>query len=470
MGTQDLNRFIAQVRRELPGLEVLTTPEDLLLSAHGTYPVEYKWMRQGPYPRMPGAIVRPANAAEVSVVLRAASDARVPVIPVGGGSGIVGGTMAEDGQVLIDTRLMTSFSLEPDNCTVNGGCGLTCVELEERLTRRGFTGGHFPQSAHSATLGGMAATRAVGTFSTRYGKIDDMVTGLEVVLPGGRILRTHPAPKRSSGPELVQLFLGSEGTLGVITEVSMKVYPVPECRRFGTCVFPDTGSGLRAIRRFVQAGARPAVVRLYDEAESVEWLRKLGLAPGGSFLVLVLEGPEGLVRADEELTLEACRQEGGREHGPEGATLWFEGRFATRKMLEYHRSRGKTADAVEVAALWDRIEGVWREMRRALLPVCTEVDCHFSHFYHTGASVYVIFYADTGSDDAAAELRYRECLKLAIDASLAHGGNISHHHGIGRSKAAWMAAEHGTEGLEVLRGIKRSLDPHGIMNPGVLDL
>jgi alkyldihydroxyacetonephosphate synthase len=470
MGAQEFDRFMAQVRRELPGLQVLTAPEDLLLSAHGTYPVEYKWMRQGPYPRVPGAIVRPAHAAEVSVILRAASDARVPVIPVGGGSGIVGGTMAETGQVLIDTKLMTSFSLEPDNCTVAAGCGLTCAEMEERLGRSGFTGGQFPQSAHSATLGGMAATRAVGTFSTRYGKMDDMVTGLEVVLPGGTILRTHPAPKRSSGPELVELFLGSEGTLGVITEVSLKVYRVPESRVFRTCVFPDTGSGLRAIRRFVQDGARPAVVRLYDEAESVEWLKRLGLPQGGCYLVLVFEGPEGLVRAEEELTLQACRREGAREHGPEGATLWFEGRFATRKMLEYHRTRGRTADAVEVAAPWDRIETVWREMRAALLPVCIEVDCHFSHFYHTGASVYVIFYADTRSDDAAAERRYRECLKLALDASLAHGGNVSHHHGVGRSKAAWMAAEHGTGGLEALRAIKRSLDPHGIMNPGVLDL
>ena len=469
MGMQELDRFIARVR-ELPGLEVLTAQEDLLLSAHGTYPVEYKWMRQGPYPRVPGAVVRPADTAAVSAALRAASDERVAVIPVGGESGIVGGTMAEARQVLIDTRLMTSFWLEPDNCTVIAGCGLTCAELEERLGRRGFTAGQFPQSAHSATLGGMAATRAVGTFSSRYGKMDDMVTGLEVVLPGGRILRTHPAPKRSSGPELMQLFLGSEGTLGVITEVSMKVYRVPESRLFRTCVFPDTASGLRAIRRFIQDGARPAVVRLYDETESVEWLSKLGLPPGGCFLVLVFEGPDGLVRAEEEFTLRACRGEGAREHGPDGAALWFEGRFATRKMLEYHRTRGRTADAVEVAAPWDRIETVWRGMRAALLPLCTEVDCHFSHFYHTGASVYVIFYADTGSDDAAAELRYRECLKLAIDASLAHGGNVSHHHGIGRSKAAWMEAEHGPAGLEVLRSIKRALDPHGIMNPGVLDL
>jgi len=403
-------------------------------------------------------------------VLRAASSARVPVIPVGGGSGIVGGTMAEAGQVIVDTRRMTSFSLEPENCTVTAGCGLTCAELEEALGRRGFTSGHFPQSGHSATLGGMAATRAVGTFSTRYGKMDDMVSGLEVALADGRILRTHPAPRRSSGPELLQLFLGSEGTLGVITEVSMKVYRAPESRLFRTCVFPDTPAGLRAARQFVQAGARPAVVRLYDEAESAGWLTRLGLPPGGSFLVLVFEGPAGLVRAEEKLTMAACREAGGRDHGPEGAELWFEGRYATRKMLEYHRGRGKTADAVEVAAPWNRIEAVWREMRRALQPACVEIDCHFSHFYHTGASVYVIFYADTGSDDVAAERRYRECLGLAVEASLANGGNVSHHHGIGRSRAEWMAREHGPEGVEVLRGIKRALDPLGIMNPGVLGL
>jgi alkyldihydroxyacetonephosphate synthase len=406
----------------------------------------------------------------VSGILKLASEMRVPIVPVGGASGIVGGTIADRGQVVLDTKRLASFSLSPEDCTASGGCGLTSAELEERLNRQGFTSGHFPQSGHSATLGGMAATRAVGTFSTRYGPFDRMVTSLQVVLPGGEVLSTHPAPKRSSGPELMELFLGSEGTLGVITEVRLKVYPVPECRLFRCCTFPDTVSGLKAIRRTVQAGILPAVVRLYDESESREWLQRLGLPPGGSFLVLVFEGAEEAARLEERAALRICRESAGADHGPEGARVWHEGRYSTKKMLEYHRTRGATADAVEVAAPWSSIEAVWREMRRALEPVCVEVDCHFSHFYHTGASVYVVFYAQTGSDEAAAEERYRECLRRALEASLANGGNLSHHHGIGRSKAAWLAREHGEPGALLLRRIKEALDPSGIMNPGVLGL
>jgi alkyldihydroxyacetonephosphate synthase len=466
----DSAAFVRRIGEGLPGVEVLTAPEELLLWAHGTWPVEYTWLRRGAYPRVPGAVLRPGGVSEVSGILRLASEMRVPVVPMGGASGIVGGTMADRGQVLLDTKRLASFSLDPEDCTASGGCGLTCAELEERLGRRGFTSGHFPQSGHSATLGGMAATRAVGTFSTRYGPFDRMVTALQVVLPDGEVLTTHPAPKRSSGPELMELFLGSEGTLGVITEVRVKVYPTPESRLFRCCTFPDTTSGLKAIRRMVQTGVLPAVVRLYDEAESREWLQRLGLPAGGSFLVLVFEGAEEQTRLEEKTALRICRENGGADHGPDGARAWHDGRYSTKKMLEYHRTRGATADAVEVAAPWSRMEAVWREMRRALEPVCVEVDCHFSHFYHTGASVYVVFYADTGSDDAAAEERYRECLRRALEASFDNGGNLSHHHGVGRSKAAWLERELGPTGALLLRRIKKALDPAGIMNPGVLGL
>jgi alkyldihydroxyacetonephosphate synthase len=466
----DLGKFFDDLRGRCPNTEILTGEEDRLAYSHGCYPREYKWIMQGKYPYVTDGVLRPADEDDISRILILAGERGIGIIPYGGGSGIVGGTIPYNGQVMMDTKRLAKFSVNAVNMTARGGAGLSGSEFENMLNSRGYTSGHYPQSFQSACLGGMAATRAIGTFSTKYGKMDDMVTALDVVLPTGEILRTHEAPKRSTGPELVQLFLGSEGVYGIVTSVEMRIYPVPEKRICAAYTFPSTEDGLGAVRAIIHRGLRPAVVRLYDETEAKHKAAQYCFELGCSLLILVFEGYAEETEMEARQSDRICRAHLGRHKGTAASEEWLASRFSTKKMLDYDAMTGGTADAIEVAAPWDRITEVWREMRAALEPLCDVVDCHFSHVYHSGASVYVIFHAETGGDDREGEKRYLECLRAACRTSVKHGGNVSHHHGIGTAKAEFLDMEHGKSGVGVMKKIKDALDPNGILNKGVLGL
>ena len=464
------NEFLEVVRTNCPDTNIATQPEECLIYSHGCYPREYKWLLQGNYPYLTKAVLSPASEEEISEIVKLAGEMEVGIIPYGGGSGIVGGSIPYHGEIMIDVKRLTDFSINTVNGTARGGAGLTGAEFENLLNEHGYTCGQYPQSFQSACLGGMTATRAIGTFSTKYGKMDDMVTALNVVLPDGQIFHSHLAPKRSTGPELNQLFLGSEGVYGIITSVERKIYPIAETRVFQAYTFPSTHDGLSAIRNFIHKGLRPAVVRLYDEVEAVPKIASYGYEKGFTLLILVFEGNKEMSELEARMTKEICLGNNGRYKGEKAAREWLATRFSTKKMLDFDAIRGGTADAIEVAAPWDCIEDVWREMRRALEPICTVVDCHFSHVYHNGASVYVIFHAKTGGDDKDGEQKYLECLDTAIRTSLKYGGNVSHHHGVGTAKAEYLKEEHGEAGIHVMKALKDAIDPKGIMNKGVLGL
>lgn len=470
MKKENIRPFLDEIIKTLPEVTVLEREEDRLIYAHGCYPLEYKWLLQGPYKYLPSAILMPNNTAEVSEIMRLSDQYEVGMIPFGGGSGIVGGSIAEEEEVMVDIKRLRDFKINEKNGTARGGAGLTGAEFENLLNEAGFTCGQYPQSFQSAVLGGMVSTRAIGTFSTKYGKMDDMVHALEVVLPNGHIYKSHTTPKASTGPEMDQLFLGAEGVYGIVTAAEVKIYPVGEKRYFEAYTFESTEVALEAIRKFIQNNVHPAVIRLYDEEEAIPRLEKFGYDKG---LVILIVGYEGLTKQvdlERELVKEFCEAEGGINKGTEAGEHWFHSRFSTKKMLDHDALKGGTADAIEVAAPWDCIADVWREMRKALEPLCTGVDCHFSHVYHTGASVYVIFHAATGGDDYDGAKRYEECLDLAIRTSLKFGGNVSHHHGSGKAKAKYLVEEHGKAGMEVMKCIKDALDPKGLVNKGVLGL
>lgn len=462
--------FFERIREELPEVEVLDREEERLIYAHGCYPLEYKWILQGKYQYMPCGILIPNNTREVSAILKLASQMKIGIIPYGGGSGIVGGTTPENEEVMVDMRKFQEFSINPINCTAIAGAGVIGADFENMLNEKGFTCGQYPQSFQSAVIGGMVATRAIGTFSTKYGKMDDMVNSLEVVLPTGEILSTHRAPKRSTGPELKELFLGSEGVYGIVTKAEIKIYPIAQKRLFEAYTFPKTELGLEAIRNFIQKNIKPAVIRLYDEVEASHKIGIYGFEEGYSLLIVGYEGIEEMVDLEQKLVHKTCMAYSGNYKGEKAGKEWFESRFSTKKMLDYDRTKGGTADAIEVAAPWDCIVNVWSEMRKALAPLCEVIDCHFSHVYHTGSSVYVIFHAKTNGNDFDAEERYKECLKIAIETSLKFGGNVSHHHGSGKAKAQFLPVEYGSAGYEVMQKIKSVLDPEGILNKGVLGL
>lgn len=467
---ENIKAFLDRIAKELPEVLILDREEERLIYAHGCYPREYKWLLQGPYKLLPEAILMPKNTEEVSRIMAMSEELEVGIIPFGGGSGIVGGSMAENNEVMLDIKALRDFEINPINCTATAGAGMTGADFENRLNEAGFTCGQYPQSFQSAVLGGMVATRAIGTFSTKYGKMDDMVNSMEVVLPNGHIVSTHKTPKASTGPELDQLFLGSEGVYGIVTKVEVKIYPVAEARYFEAFTFSRTEDGLEAIRQFVQNNVHPAVVRLYDEEESIPKVEKYGYQKGHVFLVIGYEGLKKQVELEREYVHYYCAQNGGLDQGSKPGYDWFKSRFSTKKMLDHDALKGGTADAIEVAAPWDCIANVWREMRKALEPLCVSIDCHFSHVYHTGASVYVIFHAKTGGDDFDGEKRYLDCLDTAIRTSVKYGGNVSHHHGSGKAKAAYLPLEHGEAGMEVMKKIKDALDPKGLVNKGVLGL
>ncbi len=462
--------FIERIKKDLPQVEVLDREEERLIYAHGCYPVEYKWILQGKYKHLPSAILVPNNTQELSAIMALATELKVGIIPYGGGSGIVGGSIPEKEEVMIDMKKFQEFSINPINCTATGGAGITGADFENMLNERGFTCGQYPQSFQSAVIGGMVATRAIGTFSTKYGKMDDMTNSLEVVLANGDVVSTHKAPKRSTGPELNELFLGSEGVYGIVTKAEIYIYPIAEKRYFEAYTFAKTEIGLEAIRSFIQKGIKPAVIRLYDEVEASHKIHSYGFEHGFALLIVGYEGLAEVVDLEQKIVNDTCVAFSGIPKGEKAGREWFETRFSTKKMLDYDQLKGGTADAIEVAAPWDCIGVVWAEMRKALEPLCVDVDCHFSHVYHSGASVYVIFHAKTDGDDFDGEKRYKECLKVAIETSLKYGGNVSHHHGSGKAKAPYLPIEHGQAGYGVMKKIKDVLDPEGILNKGVLGL
>jgi alkyldihydroxyacetonephosphate synthase len=448
---------------------------DRLANARGVWPVELKAARrvlsgdESVAFSLPGCVVRPESTEQVSAVLRIAQENRVRVIPFGGGSGIVGGTSAVQDCISLDTKRLHRVWIDPVSMVAHAQPGIFGVDLERQLNAAGLSLGHFPQSLHSSTIGGWVATRASGTFSTLYGNIEDMVIGLEVVLPGGDVVRTRTTPRSATGPNLAELFLGSEGTLGVVTEVALSLHPLPDHQVWSSFAFSSFQAGLEAVRAMVQSGARPGVVRLYDPGETAHKFSKFGLSQGSCVLVLVYEGAVELAQANAKIGRRACLAAGGTETGRDPAHFWWQTRFDTSGLVDALARPGGIADAIEVAALWKDLPGVYASMMRAAEHHGAGAFAHVSHAYPAGGGLYVIF-AATASDDETAVTTYQRIVDEMLRACLEASGSISHHHGIGRGKSDLMPIEHGETGMAILREVKRTVDPHGIMNPGVLGL
>ena len=454
---------------------VSTDRSDRLANARGVWPVELKAMRRAidgagsDGPPLPGCVVWPADTEAVSAVLRVAQQWRIPVVPFGGGSGIVGGTAAPSGCISLDTKRLDRLRVDPVSLVANAQAGIVGVDLERRLNGLGYSLGHFPQSLHSSTVGGWVATRASGTFSTLHGNIEDRVVGLEVVLSGGDVLRTRPSPRSAAGPSLAGLFLGSEGVLGVITEAALWVHPLTPRRPGASFAFPGFAAGLEAVRAFVQTGARPGVVRLYDAGETAHKFPDLGLPDGASLLVLVYEGAPELVAAHEAIARRACLAGGGTATGVDPADHWWRTRFDTRGLILANSRDGGIADAIEVAGHWGDLPGIYAAMMAAAELHGAHAYAHVSHVYPSGGGLYVIFSMQE-SDDEAAAVSYQRLVDDLLVACHETGGSISHHHGIGRGKAHLLPLEHGAAGTSLLRAIKRAVDPDALLNPGVLGL
>lgn len=431
------------------------------------WPLALHWALAGNVPQLAGAVARPRSTEEVSRVVQVCNDARVPLTVAGGRSGVCGAAVPACGGVVLDTTALAGVvDVDATSGVVEVLPGTFGPDLEAELRgRHGLSVGHFPQSFELATVGGWVASRGAGQYSTRYGKIEDMVVGLEAVLANGTVVRTGGAPAAAAGPDLTQLIIGSEGTLGVITRVWLRTHPVPTHEVRAAYAFASFADGVEACRRILQAGATPAVLRLYDAAESQ---RGQG-GDGEQCMLLVLdEGHVDLIDATMSIIDHCCEANGAV---PAGATLvdaWMAHRNDTSALQSLTR-KGFVVDTLEVAAPWSRLAGLFEDVRAAMLavPHARAATCHLSHSYPDGACLYFTFAATPPTDEV--DSTYVALWDAGQRAALAAGANLSHHHGIGINRGRFMVEALGPA-FDMLVSIKTALDPNGIMNPAKLGL
>jgi alkyldihydroxyacetonephosphate synthase len=342
-------------------------------------------------------------------------------------------------------------------------------EFEEALrSSHQVTAGHWPQSMALSTVGGWAACRGAGQYSTRYGKIEDIVAGLEVVMADGTVIHTGgKAPRAATGPDLTQLFVGSEGTLGIITEVQLRVHPLPVGERRAAFGFSSFDAGLDACRMILRRGATPAVLRLYDATEAQRHFEISDTA----VLIVIDEGDPALIDPVMAITTEESLTAGGSTLDEALAVHWLERRNNVAPVESLARN-GIVADTVEIAARWSALTAIYHDATTKLENIdgTLAVSAHQSHAYSDGACLYFTFAGrpgDTGLE--ARERYYREAFDAITGATEAHGGAISHHHGIGLNRGRYLK-QHLGAGFEVLSALKAALDPKGILNPGKLGL
>lgn len=422
----------------------------------------------------PSFIAWPETVEQVAEVLRFANTKRLPVIPYCGGEGGAGMTWPIFGGIILDIkRLNKVLDINERSCTVVTQTGIMSQELEWELNACGLTTAHLPQSHFISGVGGFLAARSAGALSTKYGKFPDMVLGMQVVLPNGHIMRTRAVPRMASGPDLNQLFCGSEGTLGVITEATLVVRPKPEVTCSRAVMMPNLHAGMEAVRKMLHLGLRPCVARLSDEVETDKlWKRERH----GAQLIMAFDGFQELVDLEMRKAMEIALHEGGEDLGKEVGEAWwlrrYSGVFPNEKPGYFNdRARGLAYGGVmDTAGDFDYLEAVHKKMKESVSRIeGTIFMAHFSHWYPTGGMMYPYVYNRNVPEDPTQIPEYFYKLqRQAIQVILELGGTINHHHGVGFMLGHYMAGEYGWEGMDLLQSIKKAIDPNNIMNPGKL--
>jgi alkyldihydroxyacetonephosphate synthase len=457
---------------EVVGVEHISTREsDRLAYATDWFWLPQMWLDRGEQLRRPDIIVHPGSTEEVAAVLRIANGYRVPVVPWGGGSGTQGGALPLYGGIMLDTkRLDQILEIDERSLTVTAQAGINGAQLEWALNERGLTLPHYPASANCATLGGYLAPRGSGTVSTKYGKAEDLVLSMEVVLPTGDIVRSPRVPQHAAGPDFYRLFLGSEGTLGVITEATMQVDYLPETRLFRALLFDDLSSAIEAGRRIMTRRLDPTVIRLYDPKSTALRVKSiLGQAYEGAYMVLGFDGDPDIAALQEEKALAICDELGARDLGREPGEAWWEHRYDfyyPPKNLKLPWMYG----TIETVATYERIEAIYHAEKRAVEETYAEWDVdfigHLSHWFHWGTMVYSRFIIKSPPEDAQEATRlHNRIWNTAMTAVIENGGMVNEHHGVGLKLSRFMRRQYGSA-WPMLEAIKGALDPNGIMNPG----
>lgn len=453
---------------------VLTDHESRRLRTRGKSTPDLLKARTGDVSDAPDAVVRPGSHEDVVALLAWAMEHHVAVVPFGGGTSVTGGLAAQRGGfaglISLDLmRLDQLLEVDAISMTARLQPGMRGPQAEAALAEHGLTLGHFPQSFEFASIGGFAATRSSGQNSASFGRFDQMVVGLRVATPIGDLV-IGSSPANAAGPDLRQLVLGSEGTFGVITEVTVRVRAVATETAYEGWRFESFAAGQAAMRSLAQTQNLPTIIRLSDEAETALNLASQSDVGGeGASGCLMIVGHEGASIANKrELVAAALTELGGVSLGEERGQAWLKGRFHAPYLRDSMLDAGVLVETLETATFWSNTERLYADVKTALegsLGEGTLVLCHVSHVYETGCSLYFTV-ATRQTDDPLP--RWLAAKAAASDAMIEAGATITHHHAVGTDHKAWLAREIGPVGVAMLHGVKVTVDPTGILNPGVL--
>ncbi|MHA1642768.1 MAG: FAD-binding oxidoreductase [Promethearchaeota archaeon] len=461
-------RVISKLKDILGEQNVSTKRVDLLAYSGDTTLIGTNWMLKGKIAGLPDIITWPENVKQISEILKLANEEKIPVIPRGEGSGVVGGAITIYGGIVIDMKKFNRIiEINDEDLTITVETGINGMNLERYLNAKGYTMGHIPQSLYTSSLGGWIAHRAAGQFSTKYGKIEDMILGMEIVLPQGEIISIKPIAGASRGPLLEKLFIGSEGTLGIVTKATLKIWPYPEKRSLISYAFPTIEDSFNAIRETLRENVYPAVIRIYDDQETDRHFEFIKEAKGKVMVVFICEGNKDLVSLEEKITREKCQKYNGVDCGEKPVEHWLETRFKVTETSSTPTFK-IVFDTIEVASLWSNASRIYHSVLKAMknLKGVLLITAHVSHFYPNGVGIYFTFAGVPPKGISDFDF-YKMCWNTTMKTVIENGGIIGHHHGVGINRSAWMEDEWGNA-LNLLRDIKKLLDPNNILNPGKL--
>jgi len=457
-----------------------TADRDRLLRAGGKSTPDMLRRKDTGIQDAPDAVLLPGDDDAVAEILQFCSQHGIAVVPFGGGTNVTGGLDPVRGGfsavISLDLRRFDQLhSLDEVSGIAELGGGVTGPDAERLLGEHGFSLGHFPQSFEFATIGGFAATRSSGQDSAGYGRFNDMILGLRMITPVG-VLDLGRVAASAAGPDLRQLAIGSEGTFGVITKVRLRVHRKPDTTRYEAWSFPDFATGTAALRAVTQTATGPTVVRLSDEAETginLATTESIGenQITGGCLGLTLFEGTEEHTESRHAETRALLEAHGGKSLGDGPAQAWERGRFGAPYLRDSLLAAGALCETLETATDWSNIPTLKAAVTEALTSSLAEsgtaalVMCHVSHVYPTGASLY--FTVVAGQRGNAID-QWWAAKRAASNAIMANGGTITHHHAVGADHRPWMRQEVGDLGVQLLRAVKATLDPAGILNPGKL--
>ncbi|MDR1622989.1 MAG: FAD-binding oxidoreductase [Synergistaceae bacterium] len=442
--------------------------------AYGTdyYWVARMWMDKGKEPPLPDFLLWPCCTAEVSKIMKIANYYKIPVQIWGGGSGSQGAALALAGGILLDMKRMNKLlCVDEISNTITAEAGMNFQTLEWYANERGYSVMHIPSCLTCCTVGGAIAHNGIGILSTKYGKIDDQCISLEAVLPNGDVICSLPIPKHSTGPDIRQMFIGAEGTLGVVTKATFKMVKEPGCRRHYAFLFDNFSKGIETCRKIVQT-LKPSLMRLFDEPETTSIIKKiLGFPRKGAFMNMTLEGIPEIVDIEEKIVHRICEEAHAEYLGNEYGEKWYENKI-TFFYPGHTMNNPQMFGTMDTCATFDNVEKIYWAMKHAVEDNFENVRfiAHCSHWYEWGTMIYDRFIMDDPPEDPEESIRlHNRIWNKAVRAAIENGGVINDHHGIGVKLGRLMKEQYGPA-MQVLQGLKKSLDPNGILNPYKLGL